>query len=142
MTFDRVVAWRPGPGVLGPVPSGQLVLAEGGHGGPQDGGDGVQAALPAAGVVGRQGEPMAGEEVLQRAGQRSAPFRGSFQQGLRVDGPAVAQEPPEVCDHLAGGGGVMAGHEVVREAGQPRRRVAEPGGEVLSPDRDRCGDLV
>ena len=94
------------------------------------------AGGPVLGVVGRQGEPMAGEEVLQRAGQRPAPFRGSFQQGLRVDGPAVAQEPTEACDHLAGGGGVVAGHEVVREAGQPRRRVAEPGGEVLGPDRD------
>ena len=139
--FDRVVAGRPGPGSLGSLPAGQFVLGEGDRGGPQGGGDGVQAALPAGGglvlgVVGRQGEPVAGEEVLQRAGQRAAPGRGSLQQGLRVDGSAVAQEPPGICDHLAGGGGVVAGHEVVREAGQPGGRVVEPGGEVLSPDRD------
>ena len=46
------------------------------------------------GVVGRQSEPVAGEEVFQRPGQRAAPGNGSLEQGLRVDGAAVSQEPP------------------------------------------------
>ena len=79
---------------------------------------------------------MAGEEVLQRPGQRAAPAPGSFQQGLRVGRAAVAQEPSGICDHLAGRGGVMTGHEVVREARQPGGRAGELSGEVPGPDRD------
>ena len=78
MRFDRVVRGRLGPGSPCPLSSGQFVISEGNRGGPECGGDAVQAALPAgggpaSGVVGRQSEPVAGEEVLQRPGQRAAP---------------------------------------------------------------------
>ena len=93
-------------------------------------------------MVGWQGQVLAGEEVFQRAGERDAERGCTVQQGLGMDRFAVAQEPAEQGDHLAGAGGVVAGRQVAGEAGQPGGPGVQAGREVAGPDGDAVRGLV
>jgi hypothetical protein len=86
-------------------------------------------------LVGRQRQSAGGEEALQSPGEgahRPPGAAGTLQDGLRVAGVPVFQQPAQHGDHGAGAGGAVPRREMGDEAAQPVRRVRQPGGEVRS----------
>jgi hypothetical protein len=150
--LDRAVRAWAGPGPARAFPGLQARTGECCHCGAERSGNGVDPALPAAGreppgLARWQGQAAGHEERFQGPGQgarrpAAAQQLRSFQQGLRVPGPAVGQQPPELADQARCPGGTESGSGAAGEITEPGRRVIEAGGQGGGGDEWALGVLL
>jgi hypothetical protein len=90
--------------------------------------------FPAGGVVGGEGKPGVGEEVLQGTGEgasAAASPAGLLEDRLWTRRGGLGEQAAEAADHQRGPSRAVPGGGVRGELAQPGRRVGQPGGEAL-----------
>ncbi|TPQ22158.1 hypothetical protein [Streptomyces sporangiiformans] len=145
--LDGRVAARPCSVPAGPLARAHRESGEHIHRWPQGLGDGVDAALSAAGrkplaLIGGHGHAVTGEEGFQCAGDgahRASGTTRAFEQSLRAVGLLVQEKSSQGTDHRACAADAVLGGEVGGEVPQPVRGFGEFGDQVLGPDEGPVG---
>ncbi|WP_328541398.1 hypothetical protein OHT17_02870 [Streptomyces sp. NBC_00371] len=145
--LDGRIAARPCSGSACPLARAHHQVGECFHRWPQGLGDGIDAALSAAGreplgLIGGHSHAVTGEEGFQCAGEgahRASGTTRAFEQSLRVVGLLVQEESSQGSDHRAGATDAVLGGEIGGEVPQPVRRFSEFSDQALGPDEGPVG---
>ncbi|MFF0000045.1 hypothetical protein [Streptomyces avermitilis] len=145
--FDGSIAARSCSGTAGSLSRAHHELGERLHRWPQGLGDGIDAALSAAGrepfgLIGGHGHAVSGEEGFQCAGEgahRASRTTGAFEQSLRMVGSLIQEKSSQGGDHRACAADAVLGGEFGGEVPQPVRGFGEFGDQALASDEGPVG---